>query len=858
MASQPRILVLGFGGTGYEGLIELKTLFAQNPGKVPPHCGLLYFDTVAPKDHGAVSLRDVECSLLLLRDPTEMLNNPANGYLREWFPKNIKVQTAVHGAAQIRPLGRLALHAQPERVLSQITNALNILTDRARLREADDGSSIDEQGSVEVYVLASLCGGTGSGIILDVARLVREQLRDAPTVRFVGVFLLPGPFRHLAGTGLVTANAYAALKELDYLADPREPVDFTFGPGRELTLDRSPFDLVYLVDSVGERYDTTKSVSQLARQMAYLPYLMATPSVGPHVREVLHNLIPQLESKELVHGKRATYASFGVAALELPRGSVLRARREFETGLLGKLLADAEQIQPLGDLGARDAVANCVVDRLPEHLEMLLLEVDFGNPREPVDKLENIYASTLNLVEDHARGVTEPHLRGLREQGERALNNLVQDVAVHPGRLPSALRECFRLQALLKSVLDSLRTRNEKTEHAEKERKRAWEACREAFKSRRRSKREPAANEWKEVVNSLVLPSRLVDTSNTAAADAIGFVIDRVREAEQWCTSAKRNVVNLLNRLSEEQILVEIAPNPFTRYGDAAAIRPRADARKFLADIPNVRSWFDGPEPAIRDALTAFSTREFDPAFLPGGASSATRLVLENLNKSITELRRFSDPMWSYSADKIPPEHHRGIHHLEVLGVDGRSGEAATIQAQYPAINVVQTGWSDRVVHLQIRAGIPLFALTSMNDLWRDYSRLSGGRGREICHIDRRWAGWPELLPHAFDPYIVGVFAQGFASSQIIRSGSAIEYNGNPTNHQLGDTFLQAYQTLCGDRHLVAAISRSIQGVNVNGTAERACKELWELLLKDGIAVHDRPLVEALLQSVESSLKRAQ
>ena len=53
MASQPRILVLGFGGTGYEALIELKTLFAQNPGKVPPHCGLLYFDTVAPKDHGA-------------------------------------------------------------------------------------------------------------------------------------------------------------------------------------------------------------------------------------------------------------------------------------------------------------------------------------------------------------------------------------------------------------------------------------------------------------------------------------------------------------------------------------------------------------------------------------------------------------------------------------------------------------------------------------------------------------------------------------------------------------------------------------------------------------------------------------
>src|SRR4051794_18807913 len=119
MASQPRILVLGFGGTGHEALSQLKLLFRQWPGKVPAHVGLLYIDTVAPKDEGEGTLSNVESALLQLRDPSEMLANPDNAHVQDWYP-DIKVQTALHGAAQIRPLGRLALHAQPERILAQI------------------------------------------------------------------------------------------------------------------------------------------------------------------------------------------------------------------------------------------------------------------------------------------------------------------------------------------------------------------------------------------------------------------------------------------------------------------------------------------------------------------------------------------------------------------------------------------------------------------------------------------------------------------------------------------------------------------------------------------------------------------
>jgi hypothetical protein len=597
MASQPRILILGLGGTGVKALMQLRQMFEERPGGVPPYCRLVGIDTTPPPEATGVSVRGMEFIHLELHDPAAMRDHPSNAYIRDWCSLGINVVSSADGAAQIRPLGRLALHAQPERVISQLRNCIDSLTDRERLREDGNGTSINEHGSVEVYVLASVAGGTGSGIFLDVTRLVREQLKDAPTVRFVGVLLLPGPFRALAGTDLVNGNSYAALKELDHLAAPRDAVDIRFGPDRQLVLDRSPFDLVYLVDSVGELYDTTKTPWHLARQMAFLPYLMATNSIGSHVREVLHNLIPQLQAKELVEGKRATYASFGVAVLELSRSSVLNARRAFQAELVGALLVDSGNGDLLADLGARQALARCVVGRMPERLEMLLDEVNFGNPREPLDKLAEIFAVTVAEVEEYGRRFVHSHIQELRDSGSRVVRDFLQDAATNPGRLCAALRECSRLRADFEALQVSLRTSNAAAGNAERERKRTWDACREAFKSRRRSTREPAANEWKDTVNALVLPTRLLEAITAELTDGIGFLIDRVREAEHWCLAATKHLGDLLAQIAEKSDTNEVSPDPFTRYVDANSIRPRADARKFLAGLPDARSYLGGAPP---------------------------------------------------------------------------------------------------------------------------------------------------------------------------------------------------------------------------------------------------------------------
>jgi len=859
MASQPRILNLGFGGTGYQALTQLKLLFEQSPGQLPPYVGRLYLDTVAPKDQGPGALSAVESILLQLRDPSEMLRNPDNAYIHEWLPADIRIQTAIHGAAQIRPFGRLALHAQPERVLTQLRNSLKTLTDRSRLREMDDGNSIDEQGSFEVYFLSSLCGGTGSGIVIDVARILKEELRNVPSVRFVGVFLLPGPFSGQAGTDLVRANAYAALKEIDYLANPRGEIKFNFGPNRQFELDRSPFDLVYLVDSVGERFDTTNSIQQLARQMAYLPYLMSTPSVGPEVREILHNLVPQLEAKGLVQGKRATYASFGIATLEIPPGEVLKAKFEFQCDLIAQLLAAGHVVQT-PKLDVQTTLARCKARQLPEELRLLLLEFDFGNPREPIDRLDEIYIAALKLVEEHARKQCEKELRPLRQSGEAVLGHLLLDAARHPGGLSSAQEKCIRLQTELQALLEPLRAEDKSVEHADEECEKNWNLCRQAFKSRRRRRREFAAIDWQGVVNNLVLPARLNNAIDRHCADTVAYLIDRAREAEDWCATARTKLQDVANDLSSRRPAVEQPLTPFTRYCDLTTLRPTADAGKFLTALKDSKTWLEGTEESIRLDLASFAEQEFTPAFSAGGTGNVTRAIETDVDKVMDELRRFSDPMWSYAPDKIPPAHHGGIHHLEILGVDTFSEKTQLIEGQYPTLKVVSTGWWDRAVFLQIRAGVPLFALTCVDDLWRDYALRDDDWSRARCHLDRRWVGWPELLPHAFDRSKVDVFAQGLAASLIIRPGGAFKYNDPAANGRvLGKSFLETYRTLCNDVQLVELLTTTLQecsGVTSAPEMKAEAERLWKLLTRAQVSIGDRVLVEALIRSLEISMKQ--
>ena len=127
------------------------------------------------------------------------------------------------GAGTHRQFGRLAFFvnyaAIRQQIKVQIEEVLAYATEHAAEVSPD---------RIEVVIVTSLAGGTGSGIFLDVAYLVRDLLShpdyDALRIKHVTIVaFLPEMFRN-AGESLLPRlrqNAYAALLELEYYGTPR-------------------------------------------------------------------------------------------------------------------------------------------------------------------------------------------------------------------------------------------------------------------------------------------------------------------------------------------------------------------------------------------------------------------------------------------------------------------------------------------------------------------------------------------------------------------------------------------------------------------------------------------------------------
>jgi len=114
-----------------------------------------------------------------------------------------------------------------------------------------DEFQVSERSGVEVHIVGNLAGGTGSGTFLDVAFMARDVIGSDEQSNFTAVLLLPGIFTRMNGVALVKPNACGALKEIEHLSMSRATFTVDYGLHR-VDVTRSPFDVIYLLDSVNE------------------------------------------------------------------------------------------------------------------------------------------------------------------------------------------------------------------------------------------------------------------------------------------------------------------------------------------------------------------------------------------------------------------------------------------------------------------------------------------------------------------------------------------------------------------------------------------------------------------------------
>ena len=276
-------LFIGLGGSGKETLLRLHRLFYERHRQVGlPISRYLWFDT----DIRDVNIRgeqwdDIEPaarftpqeSIDMRVEPQQLdelyRNREAHPHIFSWFPyaqvQPLGNNVIMSGAGQVRPLGRLALHMHARTVLDAIEQAGRTVQ-RADERNAAERMGFQVEHALEIIVVGSLGGGTGSGIFIDVGFMAKHCF---PNAMITGIFFLPGVFEASTDVSpglkpFIKANGYAALMELDHHLAPvigKAPADeenayatmtFRWTGDRDFRVAAPPFATVYLVDHAGE------------------------------------------------------------------------------------------------------------------------------------------------------------------------------------------------------------------------------------------------------------------------------------------------------------------------------------------------------------------------------------------------------------------------------------------------------------------------------------------------------------------------------------------------------------------------------------------------------------------------------
>jgi hypothetical protein len=271
-----RTLLIGLGGTGCfslrcakknlqdAGYIPFDTLsdkagdssLRKNIKNIPVRFVAIDLDERSEKER-APFYADISDDFLLIdklkiEQKVKYMDLQENRYYWDWYPdkerKQIKLKQAQYGAGQWRPLGRLAYCEDQNFIESRIYNAIQELAAIPVDKEWDTKD-------IEVCILSSTAGGTGSGMLLDIAYyLQKSQVLQDDNIRVTtyAFLLLPDIFEKLDHALRTKPNTYANLKELHGFY--RQEFDFEmFYPSRmelfKVDAGKSvPFSNIFLIN----------------------------------------------------------------------------------------------------------------------------------------------------------------------------------------------------------------------------------------------------------------------------------------------------------------------------------------------------------------------------------------------------------------------------------------------------------------------------------------------------------------------------------------------------------------------------------------------------------------------------------
>lgn len=316
-------LFIGLGGTGMTSLLYTKKMFIDTYGEVPPMVAFLGIDTdggwygksLRLRNGDEVSLDNNEqLRILVAENPRPLFKNYSD-HLKWISPANLSsLQALTLGAGQVRSNGRFAITYNEvnvknkiKQVYDQVSSITHLLNEKYEILGNE----------IEINLVFSLCGGTGSGIFINVAYLIKELY---PQAKITGYAVLPDVFRTMgngAAFARVRPNAYGSIQDLDYLmslnvgSDPIR-IDYL---NRSLDVNEPPFSTFYFIDNKNEDNAIYDNVDNLA-EMISLALVTATGELSQAAASVNDNVIKLIRDGVMdVENKKAWASGIGVCEI---------------------------------------------------------------------------------------------------------------------------------------------------------------------------------------------------------------------------------------------------------------------------------------------------------------------------------------------------------------------------------------------------------------------------------------------------------------------------------------------------------------------------------------------------------------
>lgn len=283
-------LSLYLGGTGVKVGDRLLTMMEELDDDQCSAIEAFFIDSQQPEivDH-ARSRHYCYQNLSQFQEPTY------KDFTDRRFPANLGITPVINsceGCGVTRIFGTASLVASRDNFASLLQQA------SARLRKNREEST----QPMQVFLTASSCGGTGAGMILDAAALVRHFFRERGETPRIFLFLI-GPSVFLEDPTIslredqrarMRASSYALLKELNHFAQGNQFLseyrlrDETIRIGNMADDDRL-FEWVYFIDGRGDQTGTTRTLSEVAWMIAEAQVHLSVTEVGRKVSELMPN-----------------------------------------------------------------------------------------------------------------------------------------------------------------------------------------------------------------------------------------------------------------------------------------------------------------------------------------------------------------------------------------------------------------------------------------------------------------------------------------------------------------------------------------------------------------------------------------